>query len=192
MPRFDHNNLFIRYILDADMNQNIEVLKGEQCPLCHKNTLTLTEYATEVPHFGIVHVFGMDCENKECNYHLQDIEPETAGKATKYTIEISSEEDMKIRVVKSSKAVVKIPHVTTIEPGPASSGYITNIEGILNRVKVQIEKARDTEEDNAIKKKAKALLKKLQKVMWGQDKLKIIIEDPTGNSAIVAEKVEKK
>ena len=42
---------------------------------------------------------------------------------------------MHIRVVKSSEATVKIPHVCTIEPGTASNGYITNIEGILNEMK---------------------------------------------------------
>ena len=54
-----------------------------------------------------------------------------------------------------------------------------------------IEDARDNEEDPAAKKKAKNHLKKLQKVMWGQEKMKIIIEDPTGNSAIISEKAEK-
>jgi len=32
------------------------------------------------------------------------------------------------------------------------------------------------------------MLKKLQNVLWGSEKLKIIIEDPSGNSAIISEK----
>jgi len=94
--------------------------------------------------------------------------------------------------VKSSEATVKIPHVGSIEPGPASQGFVTNVEGIINKIKEQIEYIKESEEDNVKKKKAKNLLKKLQKVLWGNEKLKIIIEDPTGNSAIISDKAERK
>jgi zinc finger protein len=129
----------------------------------------------------------MDCSN--CKYHKADVESAEKKEPAKYTLEINSEEDMKIRVIKSSEGTIKIPHITTITPGPSSNGYITNVEGILNRVKHSIEIARDSEEDKSAKKKAKNLIKKLTKVMWGQEKLKLIIEDPTGNSAIINEKV---
>jgi len=122
---------------------------------------------------------------------MADVESEEKHDPVKYTIDISSEEDMKIRVVKSSAATVRIPHVTTIEPGAASIGYISNIEGILNRVKRAVEQARDGAEEQSDRKKAKNILKKLQKVMWGQESLKIIIEDPSGNSAIISEKAVK-
>ena len=98
---------------------------------------------------------------------------------------------MNVRIVKSSQATVKIPHITTIESGPGANGYITNVEGLLKRVKHIIEITRDAEEDEAIKKKAKNLLKKLSKIMFGQEKIKIIIEDPSGNSAIISEKAVK-
>ena len=70
-------------------------------------------------------------------------------------------------------------------------GFVSNIEGILNRVKYQVENARDTAEDDEDKKKAKNLLKKLLRIMWGQEKQKIIIEDPSGNSAIISDKAIK-
>ena len=100
---------------------------------------------------------------------------------------------MKVRIVKSSEATVKIPHITTITPGPASNGYITNIEGIFSRVKHEIEVVRDTAEEDEDRKKAKNLLKKITRIMWGQESQKIIIEDPSGNSAIISDKavVEK-
>ena len=98
---------------------------------------------------------------------------------------------MKVRVVKSSEATVKIPHITTIEPGAAAQGFVTNIEGILNRVKYQIENIRDNSDDDEDKKKAKNLLKKILNIMWGKEKQKIIIEDPSGNSAIISEKAVK-
>jgi C4-type Zn-finger protein len=35
------------------------------------------------------------------------------------------------------------------------------------------------------------MLKKINRVLWGSDSIKIIIEDPTGNSAIISEKAVK-
>ncbi len=166
-----------------------DVIGGQDCPMCHKKTATLMERKTEVPYFGNVFVFSLTCNN--CKYHMADVEAEEKKEPAKFTFEVSSEEDLKVRVVKSSQATIKIPHITTITPGPASKGFVTNIEGILNRVKHGIEMARDADDDPAAKKKAKNLLKKLTRVMWGQDKIKITIEDPSGNSAIISDKAVK-
>ena len=161
----------------------------QPCPLCHENTLILTEGESEVPYFGKVLLFSMTCSS--CKYHKADVEAIEQKEPAKYEFEISSEQDMKVRVVKSSEAIVKLPHIATITPGPASQGYVTNIEGILNRVKYQIESAKEMEEDDSDKKKAKNLLKKLLNITWGKEKQKIIIEDPSGNSAIISDKAVK-
>jgi len=166
-----------------------ETVDNQLCPLCNKKTLTLIEEDVEVPYFGKAFIFSMTCSN--CKYHKADVEAAERKEPCKFTFEISEEKDMKVRVVKSAEATVKIPHVTTITPGPASQGFVTNIEGILNRVKYQVETLRDTAEDDTDKKKAKNLLKKLLKITWGQEKQKIIIEDPSGNSAIISDKAEK-
>src|SRR3989338_6563960 len=166
-----------------------EMISGQPCVFCHQKTLTLTEHEVEVPYFGKVSLFSMTCST--CKYHKSDVEAIEQKEPSRYTFEISSEEDMKVRVVKSSEATVKVPYIADITPGPASQGFVTNIEGILNRIKHQIETARDTAEDEDDRKKAKNLLKKLTRVMWGQEKQKLIIEDPSGNSAIISDKAEK-
>lgn len=158
----------------------------ERCPICGKEGLILTEREEEIPYFGKVFMFSMTCN--ECKFHKADIESAENKDPTKQTIEISGEEDMKIRVVKSSQATVKIPHITTIEPGIDSIGYVSNIEGILNRVKRQVEGVRDTTDDDTEKKKAKNMIKKINRVIWGDEKVKITIEDPSGNSAIISDK----
>tara|TARA_Y100000310_G_scaffold312147_1_gene359159 strand:+ start:886 stop:1401 length:516 start_codon:yes stop_codon:yes gene_type:complete len=164
-------------------------LKGQPCPICSKKSLTLMEDEKEVPYFGKMLMFSMSCT--ECKYYKADVESIERKDPVKWTLEVEGEEDMKIRVVKSSEATIKIPHVSTVTPGPASNGFVTNVEGIINRIKHNIEVARDSEEDNSAKKKCKNMLKKLQKVVWGKEKLKLIIEDPSGNSAIISEKAVK-
>jgi len=166
-----------------------ETLDKQPCPLCHQKTLALSEEETEVPYFGKVYVFSMTCS--KCKYHKADVEATEKKDPVKYSFDITSEKDMSIRIVKSSEATIKIPHITSITPGPASQGFITNIEGIFRRVKHQTEVLRDTAEEKEDRKKAKNLLKKINKIMWGQEKSKIIIEDPSGNSAIISDKAEK-
>lgn len=166
-----------------------QVIENQKCPMCFKDTLTLMEHDTEVPFFGPVLVFSMDCSS--CNYHKADVECSEQHEGARYTITVSEEKDLHARVVKSSTATVKIPRVMSIEPGSASNGYVTNVEGILNRVKVQLEKTRDLAEDDEDRKKAKNLLKKVQAALWGHDTIEIIIEDPEGNSAILSEKAKK-
>lgn len=165
------------------------ILGGQMCAFCNTKNLTLMEREMEVPFFGRLTVFSMSCSN--CKYHKADVEMHGQRDPVKYTLDIESEEDLKIRVIKSSEATVKVPHITTITPGPASNGYVTNVEGILNRIKYQIESVKNSEDDAAKRKKAKNLLKKLQKVIWGQEKIKLIIEDPSGNSAIISDKAVK-
>ncbi len=126
----------------------------------------------------------MNCSS--CNYKKSDVEAATQKEPAKYTIETNSEDDMKIRVVKSSRATVKIPTLRmTMTPGPASIGFISNIEGLLNNFEKIIESQRDETEDPKIKKSAKNLLKKIRKIKYGDLSCKIVIEDPSGNSAII-------
>jgi len=164
-------------------------LKDQPCPVCGQKKLALTEAESEVPYFGKLFLFSMHCES--CKYHKSDVEAAEHKGPCKVVFEVNGKDDLGVRVIKSSEASVKFERVGSIEPGPASEGYITNIEGLIQRIKEQIEKVRDLEEDEEAKKKAKNLVKKLQKVLWGEETLKITIEDPTGNSAIISEKAKK-
>jgi len=167
----------------------MDKLEKQKCPMCFKNTLTLIEDQQEVPYFGNVFLMSMKCSS--CNYNVSDVEAAEKKDPTKYTIETETEKDMNIRIVKSSTATVKIPAFkVTITPGPASIGYISNIEGLLDRVKKILENQRDSTEENSVKKTAKNLLKKLWKAKLGDIKIKIIIEDKSGNSAIISDKAK--
>jgi len=171
------------------MEDKIESMPGQLCPMCNTKKLTLMEQEREIPYFGIVYLFSMTCSN--CKYHKADVECQEKHKGAKFSVDIESEEDLQIRIVKSADATIKIPRMISMEPGTASQGFITNVEGVLRRFKLIIEQARDQAEDKAERKKAKNMLKKLQRAMWGQEKITLVIEDKTGNSAIVSEKAKK-
>jgi len=166
-------------------------LTGQQCAFCGENKLTLREEEVEIPFFGRVFVLSMDCTG--CGYRKADVEPAEQKEPCRYTLEVTSDADLNIKIIKSAEATVKIPRIITIESGPASEGYITNVEGLLERVKSMIQSAGDAEgeDDPAAKTKAKNLIKKLNKVLVGREPLKIIIEDPSGHSAIISDKAQK-
>ncbi|MBI2581771.1 ZPR1 zinc finger domain-containing protein [Candidatus Woesearchaeota archaeon] len=165
-------------------------LTGQECAFCGEKKLTLREEEVEIPFFGRVFVLSMECTG--CGYRKADVEPAEKKEPCRYTLEVTSDADLAIKIIKSAEAIVKIPRVITIESGPASEGYITNVEGLLERVKSMIQSAADAEEDDpAAKTKAKNLIKKLNKALVGREPLKIIIEDPSGHSAIISDKAQK-
>lgn len=165
----------------------MDVLENEECPVCHSKTLTLTEDTQDIPYFGKCYIFSVSCSN--CKYHQADVEAEEQKDPCKLEFEATTKEDLNVRVVKSSEATVKMPTLRmSVEPGVGSEGFITNIEGLLQRFKKVLEDRRNSAEDPDIKKKAKNLLKKIWKIECGEEKLKIIIEDPSGNSAIISDK----
>jgi zinc finger protein len=164
-------------------------LKGELCPVCNEKKLVLREEELNVPYFGKLYVLSMECAG--CGYRKSDIEPAEKKEPCRYTFELETDKDLDVKVIKSGDATVKIPQIMTIDPGVVADGYVTNIEGLLDRVKKMIESSVDGEEDEEMVKKAKVLIKKLSRALAGQEKLKIIIEDPTGHSAILSDKAVK-
>ena len=167
----------------------MEEVKNQECPFCHKKNLTLIEDIKDIPHFGKCYLMSMNCSN--CKYHKSDVESEENKSSCKCVFTIKDKKDLHVKIVKGSEATVKIPQMRlSITPGPGAIGYITTVEGILRRFKKTIEDERDNAEDSDVKKKSKNLLKKLWKVECGEQELKIVIEDPSGNSAIISDKAE--
>jgi zinc finger protein len=165
----------------------MDKIENEKCPVCFKDTLTLIEDEQDIPHFGNVFIMSMNCSS--CGYKISDIESEQTHEPCKYEFTIENSKDLNIRVVKSGEATIKIPSLKmSVEPGVASEGYVSNVEGILQRFKKILESERDSAEEPEVRKKAKNLLKKLWKVECGDEPCKVIIEDPSGNSAIISEK----
>lgn len=164
-------------------------MKNQECPVCHEKKLNLREEEKDIPHFGKVFLFSMKCDN--CNYNMSDVEAVELKDPCKITFEVENEKDLNVKIVKSSAATVKIPQLRmSMEPGPASIGFITNIEGLIQKFEEVVKDQKENSDDDALKKKAKNLLKKIWKIKCGNEKIKIIIEDPSGNSSIISDKAK--
>ncbi len=165
----------------------MDKLEGEPCPVCQEKKLTMVEDEQDIPYFGKIFIFSMQCG--ACGYKQADIEAAEKKDPVKYEFTVENVKDLNVRVVKSSEATVKIPQMKmSVSPGVGSEGYVSNIEGVLKRFKSVLEAERDSADDEDVRKKAKNLLKRLWKVECGEEPVKVVIEDPSGNSAIISEK----
>jgi len=172
-----------------------------KCPGCSVGTIDITNDETEIPHFGKVLISTILCP--DCGYRSSDIIPLTGLPPRRYSASIDAEKDLSIRVIRSSTSTVLIPEIgLRIDPGTVNEGYITNVEGVLNRVLSilshilrDLSKHPDQFVDTTERiERTNALIEKLTRMKSGSfDKnevLTIIIEDPNGNSALVSDDEE--
>ena len=151
--------------LNVDKIPKADIIENEKCPMCQKNTLLLYETEQDIPHFGKVLLFGMKCNDTECNYKQNDVEVEKQSEPCKIEFTIQNSKDLNTRVVKSSEASVFIPKLKMdVRPSIAAEGYVSNVEGVLQRFKKILESERDATDEDDVRTKAKNLLKKLWKV----------------------------
>lgn len=167
------------------------VLPVEVCPICGaKNTFQVTGRIDDIPYFGETMETLVACSS--CNFKHSDVTHLGEREPMRYEFTISSEEDMTVRVVRSSTGAVKIPELgVTIRPSSGSQGYITNVEGILNRVRDVLSSAAKFA-DPARRRVAERRLAKLGEIVQGRKQARLILMDPFGHSAVVDERSKKR
>ena len=77
-----------------------------------------------------------------------------------------------------------------MEPGPKSEGYVTNVEGILNRFEDAVKKALNLFDDESSQINAKDTLSQIQELKNGNGTATLIILDPFGQSNIVSDSAD--
>jgi zinc finger protein len=158
------------------------------CPCC--NTEIEYLYKTEnIPYFSDILIISAVCP--ACGYKFVDTQLLKHGDPARYTVKIEAEDDLAIRVVRSMSASIEIPELgVRIDPGPVCQGFVSNVEGVLDRIVTVVNMAlrggTDEEKENAT-----ALLVDIARVKAGNFPVTLILEDPSGNSGIIAEKAVK-
>jgi zinc finger protein len=158
------------------------------CPTC--NTEIEYLYTSEnIPYFSDILIISAICPS--CGYKFVDTQMLKHCEPVRYVYLTTTQEDLAVRVVRSTCASIKIPELgVQIDPGPACQGFVSNVEGVLDRIVQAVESAvidGDAEE----RENARLLLEKIARVKCGELPVTIILEDPTGNSAIVSDSAER-
>jgi zinc finger protein len=157
------------------------------CPLCH-NDLVMTWQRDEIPYFGEIMYISAKCQ---CSFRFADTMLLSSKEPMRYELLVETQEDLNARVIRSTSGTIRIPEMgITIEPGAVSESYITNVEGVMQRVQsVLMTASRWVQEDEEKFARSKELLCMLEEVLESKNKITVIIEDPLGNSAIISKKV---
>ena len=176
------------------MSEIHEVRLGD-CPICGgKNTLKALNHIHEIPYFGKVMESTIICE--KCGYRNADVMILEEKEPKLYTIKVEEEKDLFTRVVRSKSGTIELEEIgIKIEPGPASQGFVTNIEGVLERTRETLLMARNfktQENDKESVKKIDEILSYIEEVREGKKPLTVKIMDPFGNSALIGEKVKSR
>ncbi|MDD5182203.1 MAG: ZPR1 zinc finger domain-containing protein [Candidatus Nanoarchaeia archaeon] len=159
------------------------------CPVCKEKTFTVMQRLDRIPYFGEVLETFASCSN--CKYKTSDVLPVEEKKAAAlHKKAVSKESHLSLRLVKSKNATVEIPEIgLLIKPGSDSEAFITNIEGMLDRIIDTVGgfKAHHPDKKAEIEK----TLKSLQQMKKGKKKFTLIIRDKSGQSAILDEGLKK-
>ena len=158
------------------------------CPYC--NTEIEYVYQTEnIPYFSDILIISALCGS--CGYKYVDTQLLKENEPVRFEVQVDKAEDLAIRVVRSMSASLEIPELgVRIDPGPACQGFVSNIEGVLDRIE-QIVKGALVWGEKEEQENARALLKKIDRVKDGSLAITLILEDRCGNSAIITEKAHE-
>ncbi|MEI6294263.1 MAG: ZPR1 zinc finger domain-containing protein [Methanomicrobiales archaeon] len=158
------------------------------CPVC--NTEIEYLYQTDnIPYFSDIIIIRALCN--DCGYRYVDTQVLTSQEPGRQEFRIETPEDLDVRVVRSMQGIVMIPELgVRIDPGPACEGFVSNIEGVLDRITGVVEGViacgDETERENG-----KKFLEAVAAVKKGELPVTLIIDDPSGNSAIISENTRK-
>lgn len=156
-----------------------------ECPGCGKEISSIFERES-IPYFSDILIIRASCD---CGFRYVDVIVLGESDPVRYTLEVTSESDLSARVVRSTSGIIRIPELgMEVEPGPACNGFISNIEGVLNRFAQAVEIALSGDATDDAREKGRELQDKIDQVKEGKFPVTVIIEDPSGNSAIISKK----
>lgn len=164
------------------------MIKGD-CPICQcKGTIKITSKTEKIPYFGEVMESTIKCS--ECGYKYSDTICLEQKEPVRYSLKIKKD-NLNARVVKSQTATVSIPQLgLKVEPGSKCEGYVSNVEGIINRFEDAVNTALKFVEDNESQQNGLKILEEIEKVKNGEREVELIIEDPFGHSIIIHDDAE--
>lgn len=169
------------------MSSETRSIPDVKCPVCGLQSLKEKETKHNVDYFGPILLTTIVCAN--CGFKHSDVICLNVQEPSSISASIEDPEDLKISVVRSSNATIQIPELgVLITPGPIAEGFISNVEGVLDRVE---QVTRMLFRDPKKRDRAERFLQRMKEARDGRLKFTLIIKDPLGNSAIIAKDERK-
>jgi len=168
-----------------------EITEEILCPVCEEKGLKMTRTIYSLPDGDDVLIILLECD--KCNYKKSDmVSMFTAFKPGEYVLTVD-DGDFTHKIFRGARGDLEIPEIgMTIERGPAATFNFTNVEGIILKMKTQLEFfIRTTPIDTIEWKNANESKKRLNKAYSKQMPFKLILRDKEGGSYISPTSKEK-
>lgn len=159
------------------------------CPACG-HEIEIVHHRLDIPHFPDLLLVSIACE--ACGYRHTDTIILGEGDPVRWTVHVTEPGDLAIRVVRSMTGTIRIPELgLAVEPGTACEGFVTNIEGVLDRFEQAVGTVLANPESDEERAAAIRMLDTLGAAREVAAPFTVVLEDPAGNSMLVSEKAEK-
>jgi zinc finger protein len=156
------------------------------CPVCQTEINYLYQ-TDEIPYFSEILIISALCPS--CGYRLADTQVLRNAEPSRWELGIETPEDMMVRVIRSMNGTISIPELgIRIDPGPACEGFVSNVEGVLNRIEKVLDSLLSWAETGEERERIRCIQESLEKVKEGKLPVTLVIEDLSGNSAIIADR----
>ena len=167
-----------------------EVAIDGVCPLCGQPSMVMRSLLLEIPYFGEALQTTVLCGS--CSFRHADLLLTKEGAPVRYELQVAGVADLAARVVRSSYGTIRIPELgLAVEPRLRAEAFVSNAEGVLHRVRDIAELALRAAETPVEQRRAERLLKRIDAMIAGTSPFTLVLEDPTGNSAILHDRATK-
>lgn len=165
------------------------------CIICgFDEGLSMLAHTEEIAYFGEHTQVTLSCPG--CGWRQTDFIPAEARDGSCQTYRIDSVEDLQVRVIRGSACTVRLIELDLeVRPGSHSTGYVSNIEGVLNRFQDVIDmvgRQAAIEENQDAMSELTSLTEAMGEIREGQRAVTLEFLDPHGHSMILTENVDSR
>ncbi len=165
------------------------------CIICgFDEGLKMLAHTEEIAYFGEHTQVTLTCPG--CGWRQTDFIPAEAREGSCQTYHIDSAEDLQVRIIRGSACTVRLIELDLeVRPGSHSTGYVSNIEGVLNRFQDVIDmvdrQAVVEGNEEAISELSK-LTEAMLEIREGKRGATLEFLDPHGHSMIMTDNVDSR
>nr|XP_057910743.1 zinc finger protein ZPR1 [Doryrhamphus excisus] len=170
---------------DLDTMRSEVLVFNTNCPECNAPASTNMKLV-QIPHFKEAIIMATNCDS--CGHRTNEVKSggATEEKGTKISLHINGPSDMTRDLLKSETCSVLIPELDFELGKAALCGKFTTLEGLLTDIKDLVVAKNPfvcgDSGDSDRMQKLKEFGEKIEKIIAGDMRVHIILDDPAGNS----------
>jgi len=105
-----------------------------RCPICGHGKMEVRETEYELPRVGPTILVSRYCP--ACGFKRREIIPLIFKPRKRIYLRVEGQQDFRVKIIRSNMASIEIPELgVMINPGIDAPMYLTNVEGLLERIR---------------------------------------------------------